>query len=76
MFVITGSDFFLVVSTSPPSSVRDVGLIPGQGTEIPHIVGLLSPHITTGAHEQQLRSDPNNTQNKHLKNILKTKIFF
>ena len=64
------------MATSPSSNVKDVCSIPGQGTEIPHIVGPLSPHTTNGAHKQQLRSDPNNTQNKHLKNIFKTKIFF
>ena len=64
------------MAMSPPSNVRDVGSIPGHGTKMPHIVGPLSPHTTNGAHKQQLRSDPNNTQNKHLKNIFKTKIFF
>ena len=30
-----------------PSSAGDTGLIPGQGTNIPHAVGQLSPHVTT-----------------------------
>ena len=30
-----------------PSSAGDMGLIPGQGTKIPHISGQLSPHTET-----------------------------
>ena len=30
-----------------PSSAGDVGSIPGRGTKIPHVVGLLSPCATT-----------------------------
>ena len=30
-----------------PYNAGDVGLIPGQGTEIPHAVGQLSPRDTT-----------------------------
>ena len=30
-----------------PYNAGDVGLIPGQGTKIPHAVGQLSPHVTT-----------------------------
>ena len=30
-----------------PSNEGDVGLIPGQGTKIPHAMGQLSPHTTT-----------------------------
>ena len=30
-----------------PDNVEDVGLIPGQGTKIPHAVGQLSPCATT-----------------------------
>ena len=32
---------------NPPSNVGDVGSIPGQGTKIPHVAGLLGPHATT-----------------------------
>ena len=41
---------FLVgpVVKNPPSNAGDTGLIPGQGTKIPHAVGqLLSPKATT-----------------------------
>ena len=30
-----------------PSNAGDVGLIPGQGTKVPHATGQLSPHATT-----------------------------
>ena len=30
-----------------PSDAEDMGLIPGQGTKIPHAAGQLSPHATT-----------------------------
>ena len=33
---------------NPPTSAGDAGSIPGWGTEIPHAVGQLSPHATTG----------------------------
>ena len=29
-----------------PSNARDIGLIPGHGTKIPHVSGQLSPHAT------------------------------
>ena len=32
---------------NPPSNAGDTGLIPGQGTKIPHAVGQLSPRMTT-----------------------------
>ena len=32
---------------NPPSSAGDMGLILGQGTEISHATGQLSPHATT-----------------------------
>ena len=32
---------------NPPSNAGDAGLIPGQGTKIPHAAGQLSPHATT-----------------------------
>ena len=35
------------VVKNPPCNVGDVGLIPGQGTKIPHAVGQLSPQIAT-----------------------------
>ena len=35
------------VVKNPPSNAGDVGLIPGQGTKIPHAMGQLSPHATT-----------------------------
>ena len=28
-----------------PSNAGDMGLIPGPGTEIPHVTGKLSPHV-------------------------------
>ena len=33
--------------TNLPSNAGDVGLIPGQGTKIPHAAGQLSPRATT-----------------------------
>ena len=30
-----------------PSNAGDMGLIPGQGTKIPHVAGQLNPHATT-----------------------------
>ena len=35
------------VVKNPPSNAGDMGLIPGQGTKIPHAVGQLSPLTTT-----------------------------
>ena len=35
------------VVKNPPSNAADAGMIPGQGTKIPHAVGQLSPHATT-----------------------------
>ena len=32
---------------NPPFNAGDVGLVPGQGTKIPHAVELLSPQATT-----------------------------
>ena len=32
---------------NPPSNAEDMGLIPGQGTKIPHAAEQLSPRITT-----------------------------
>ena len=32
---------------NPPYSAGDAGLIPGQGTKIPHAAGQLSPCTTT-----------------------------
>ena len=32
---------------NPPSNAGDMGLIPGQGTKIPHATGQLSPRATT-----------------------------
>ena len=48
-----------------PSSAGDVGLIPGQGTKIPHAMGQLSPHAASTepvrhnerSHMLQLRPD-------------------
>ena len=40
---------------NPPSNAGDVGLIPGQGTKIPHAAGQLSPH--SSARAPQLRPD-------------------
>ena len=34
------------VVKNPPCNVEDVGLIPGQGTKIPHVAEQLSPHAT------------------------------
>ena len=33
---------------NPSSNSQVMGLIPGQGTKIPHAVGQLSPRVTTG----------------------------
>ena len=33
------------VVKNPPCNVRDIGLIPGQGTKIPHAVEHLSPFL-------------------------------
>ena len=52
------------VVTNPPANAGDVGSIPGQGTEIPHASGQLSPcAITSEAHvprvlEQQQEKSP------------------
>ena len=35
------------VVKNPPYNAGDAGLIPGQGTKIPHAVEQLSPHATT-----------------------------
>ena len=35
------------VVENPPSNAGDAGLIPGQGTKIPHAAGQLSPRTTT-----------------------------
>ena len=35
------------VVKNPPYNAGDVGLIPGQGTKIPHAAGQLSPSDTT-----------------------------
>ena len=32
---------------NPPSNAGDVGLIPGQGTNIPNVTGQLSPRAAT-----------------------------
>ena len=32
---------------NPPYNAGDTGSIPGQGTEIPHAAGQLSPHTAT-----------------------------
>ena len=43
---------------NPPSNVGDMGLIPGQGTKIPHAVGQLSPCAATtepADHNQKAR---------------------
>ena len=34
------------VVKNQPSNAGDLGSIPGQGTKIPHAIGLLSPHTT------------------------------
>ena len=36
------------VVKNPSSSAGDVGLIPGQGTKIPHSAGQQSPRVTLG----------------------------
>ena len=35
------------VVKTPPCNARDVGLIPGHGTKIPHAAEQLSPHATS-----------------------------
>ena len=35
------------VVKNPPSNAGDMGLIPGQGTKIPHVAGQLSPLAET-----------------------------
>ena len=35
------------VVKNPPCNAGDAGLIPAQGTKIPHAVGQPSPHATT-----------------------------
>ena len=35
------------VVKNPPFNAGDVGLIPGQGTKIPHAVRQLSPHAAS-----------------------------
>ena len=52
------------VVKNPPCNVGDVGLIPGQGTKIPHAVGQLSLCATTAepacsrAHAPQQEKPP------------------
>ena len=59
-----------VVKNLPPNA-GDMGLIPGQETNIPHAMGQVSPHATTagsmysGAHAPQQR--PNATKRKKKK---------
>ena len=36
-----------LVFNNPPFNARDMGLIPGRGTKIPHAAEQLSPHATT-----------------------------
>ena len=38
------------VVKNPSSNAGDMGLIPGQGTKIPHAAGQLSPHAATTEH--------------------------
>ena len=51
------------VVKNPPSNAGDAGLIPGQGTKLPHATGQLSPCAATteptcsGACAPQLRSN-------------------
>ena len=35
------------VVKNSPCNTGDMGLIPGQGTKIPHVAGQLNPHATT-----------------------------
>ena len=35
------------VVQNPPSNAGDIGLIPGEGTKIPHASGQLGPRATT-----------------------------
>ena len=36
-----------LVVKNPPSNAGDMGLIPGQGTKIPHAMWQLNPYTTT-----------------------------
>ena len=49
------------VVKNPPSSAGGVGLIPGWGTEIPHVSGQLSPcATTTESSEEPVKAINNN----------------
>ena len=43
---------------NPPSNAGDVGLIPGQGTKIPHAVGQLDPGTATRETHGHCNEDP------------------
>ena len=43
------------VAKSPPYNAGDTGLIPGQGTTIPHAMWQVCPHAATGAHVLQTK---------------------
>ena len=49
---------------NPPSNAGDVGLIPGQGTKIPHAVGQLDPGTATRETHGHCNEDPAKNQNK------------
>ena len=51
--------------TNPPCNVRDVGLIPGEGTKIPYVMGIpsLQAATTEPLGSGALRPQPGNTMN-------------
>ena len=63
-----------VVKNLPPNA-GDMGLIPGQETNIPHAVGQVSPHATTagpmysGAHAPQQRPNATKRKKKKRRNV-------
>ena len=58
-----------VVKTSL-SNAGGAGSIPGQGTKIPHVLGHISPHITT-TESAYHRKDPEQPKKKKVQNLFK-----
>ena len=44
-----------LVVKNPPSNAGDAGLIPGQGTKIPHVVEQWSPHAVAKTWHSQIK---------------------
>ena len=53
------------VVKNPPSNAGDMGLIPGQGTKIPHALGQLSPCTATREASSPQVLSPHSTRKTH-----------